>query len=166
MLVRVLRVILAVLALVVPTGVAVLDASPASASCPVPTGYPVLTGDLHIDGIPASGARLVATGSGFRAGSPVCLEVASSPVEFAVATATKTGGFTSKITLPGLTLGQHILRAVGHARDGSTLILNAAFTNGYALPNSGLRIGRWVLFGVASVGLILLLSTGRSRARR
>jgi hypothetical protein len=166
MLARVVRGVLVVLALVVPTAVGVLAASPASAACPVLAGYPVLTGDLQINGIPTSGAQITATGSGFRPGSPVCLEVASSPVQLASGFANKQGNYSSTITLPSLPLGQHILRATGRARDGSTLILNTAFTNGYSLPNSGLRVARWVLLVVASVGLLALLTTNRSRARR
>jgi hypothetical protein len=47
------------------------------------------------------------------------------------------------------------------------LILNTAFTNGYALPSSGARILRWVLLVTSVIGLgLLLIRTRRSRTRR
>jgi len=59
-----------------------------------------------------------------------------------------------------------MLRATGISRTGSTLILNTAFTNGYALPSPGARILRWVLLVAALIGLgLLLIRTRRSRTR-
>ena len=165
MLVRRVRGLLAVLALAVP--VAVLAASPAQASCPVPGGgsYPVLTGTLQLNGAPASGAQLVATGAGFQPRSPVCLDVADTPLQLATVIANREGAFTATITVPPLPMGQHILRAMGTTHSGSTLILNTAFTNGYTLPSAGLRTGRWILLGVAAVGLVALMTFGRRRSR-
>jgi hypothetical protein len=165
MLVRRARNWLAVLVLLVPVGV--LVASPAYASCPV-TGvgaYPVLTGTLQLNGAPASGAQLVASGSGFRPRSPICIEVAATSLQIATVFANREGGFATSIVVPALPTGQHILRATGSTRDGSALILNTAFTNGYALPNAGLRVGRWVMLAVATAGLVALLAFGRRRAR-
>ena len=142
-------------------------ATPASAACPTRgNDYPVLTGVLQLNGAPASGVRLTASGGGFRPGSTVCVEVASTPDQLATATAKKDGGFTTTITLPDLPLGQHVLRATGITRGGSTLILNTGFTNGYALPGTGTRVLRWFLLVAAVVGLVALLIRGRARRSR
>jgi hypothetical protein len=140
--------------------------TPSYAACPTRgDDYPVLTGVLQVNGAPASGVRLVASGTGFRSGSLICVDVASAPDQLAVATATRSGNFITTITLPDLAPGQHILRATGIARSGSTLILNTAFTNGYALPSTGTRLLRWLGLGAALVGLILLLVRPVRRAR-
>src|SRR5215470_7010978 len=114
--------------------------TPSYAACPTRgDDYPVLTGVLQVNGAPASGVQLTASGSGFRSGSAVCVEVASTPNQLAVVNANRSGNFTTTFTLPDLAPGQHILRATGIARSGSTLILNTAFTNGYALPSNGTK---------------------------
>jgi hypothetical protein len=155
------------LAALVAAAVLTVPATAASAACPTRgNDYPVLTGILQLNGAPTSGVRLTASGVGFRPGSAVCVDVESTPDQLATATAKKDGGFSTPITLPDLPLGQHVLRATGIARDGSTLILNTAFTNGYALPGTGTRVLRWFLLIAAVVGLVALLTRARrSRAR-
>ena len=156
------------LAAVVAAAILAVPATPASAACPTRgNDYPVLTGILQLNAAPASGVQLTASGVGFRPGTIVCVEVASTPEQLATAKVTKDGGFTTTVTVPNLPLGQHMLRATGVARTGSTLILNTAFTNGYALPSPGARILRWVLLVTSVIGLgLLLIRTRRSRTRR
>jgi hypothetical protein len=156
-----------VVAALVVAAVLAVPATPASAACPTRgNDYPVLTGVLQLNGAPATGVRLVASGIGFRPGSAVCVEVESTPDQLATATAKKDGAFATTITLPDLPLGQHVLRATGIARDGSTLILNTAFTNGYAsLPGTGTRVLRWFLLA-AVIGIVALLTRRRARRSR
>jgi len=156
------------LAALVAAAILAVPATPASAACPTRgNDDPVLTGMLQLNAAPASGVQLTASGVGFRPGSIVCVEVASTPEQLATAKVSKDGGFTTTVTVPNLPLGQHMLRATGIARTGSTLILNTAFTNGYALPSSGARILRWVLLVTSVIGLgLLLIRTRRSRTRR
>ena len=156
------------LAALVAAAILAVPATPASAACPARgNDYPVLTGILQLNAAPASGVQVTASGVGFRPGSIVCVEVASTPEQLATAKVSKDGGFTTTVTVPNLPLGQHMLRATGVARTGSTLILNTAFTNGYALPSSGARILRWVLLVTSVIGLgLLLIRTRRSRTRR
>jgi len=155
------------LAALVAAAVLAVPATPASAACPTRgSDYPVLTGVLQLNAAPASGVRLTASGVGFRPGSTVCVEVESTPDQLATAKVSKDGGFTTTITVPELPAGQHLLRATGIARTGSTLILNTAFTNGYALPSTGTRVLRWALLIGSLGGLGLLLTrTRRSRTR-
>ena len=155
------------IAALVVAAVLAVPATPASAACPTRgNDYPVLTGVLQLNLAPASGVELIASGAGFRPGSTVCVEVASTPDQLATVTANKSGGFSTTITVPKLPVGQHLLRATGIARSGSTLILNTAFTNGYALPSTGTRVLRWVLLVTAIAGLgLLLIRSRRSRAR-
>jgi hypothetical protein len=138
--------------------------APAHAACASATAnYPVLTGTLQLSSAPASGVQLIVSGTGFEPRSTVCLDVAPIAAQLATVKTNRQGDFTTTITLPDLPLGQHIVRATGIARDGSTLILNTAFTNGYALPSTGARALRWTLFSAAVVGLLLILGF-RSRA--
>src|SRR5262252_2369323 len=154
------------LAALVAAAVLAIPATPAAAACPSRgNDYPVLTGILQLNAAPASGVQLTASGVGFRPGSIVCVEVASTPEQLATAKVAKDGGFTTTITVPDLPLGQHLLRATGIARTGSTLVLNTAFTNGYSLPSTGTRVLRWVLLVASAAGLFLLLiRTRRSRS--
>jgi hypothetical protein len=155
------------LAALVAAAILAVPATPASAACPSRgNDYPVLTGILQLNAAPASGVQLTASGVGFRPGTIVCLEVESTPEQLGTAKVSRDGGFTTTVTMPDLALGQHLMRATGIARTGSTLILNTAFTNGYALPNSGTRVLRWVLLVASVIGLgLLLIRTRRSRTR-
>jgi len=102
------------LAALVAAAILAVPATPASAACPTRgNDYPVLTGILQLNAAPASGVQLTASGVGFRPGTIVCVEVASTPEQLATAKVTKDGGFTTTVTVPNLPLGQHMLRATG-----------------------------------------------------
>jgi hypothetical protein len=156
--------------LVVPVlaaAIIVATGSPASAVCTIPGGgdYPILTGTLQVNGTPTGGATLTTSGTGFKPGTTVCLEVASTPVQLGTAKVNKGGGFVTTVTLPQLPDGQHILRAIGTTRGGYTLTLSTAFTNGATVPGAGVKLLRWLLLIAGVAGLVALLATSR-RSRR
>src|SRR5262245_5825750 len=91
------------IAALVVAAILAVPATPASAACPTRgTDYPVLTGVLQLNAAPASGVELTASGSGFRPGSTVCVEVASTPDQLATAKANRSGNFSTTITVPEL----------------------------------------------------------------
>jgi hypothetical protein len=107
------------------------------------------------------GGTIQFTGGGFASGSPITIELHSTPVTLATTTADDVGNFSVAVSIPSDTEpGSHELWAVGVDPDGNALtvvlpitVVAATSANSGTLPVTGLDVGRYAGIGLALIAL-------------
>ncbi len=142
--------------------------SSSSSSTTATTEAPAATAS---DPTPTPGQVITVSAPGFAPGSPVQVDLLSTPVRLATLTADAQGVASGSVTIPLRTeAGSHEIRLTGVASDGSAVVRSVPITVERALPQTGsdsswsmLRIGLLLIgFGLLIIGRAQMLATETS----